>query len=313
MNRSFAPSRVGIAGFCFLVTMLFVSISAQGRSMGSSARHDRQFFRDIVANHFVVPPGASVFAIVEELSSNLGSTDSELRDDLSYAIIAAWLEHESLLSEAQLVALLEEWQTNLRSGIGEVGNDSVFRRSFSALCLASLAERDLRQAFLGEQRYRLLLTAAEFYLKNERDLRGYDPQKGWIHSTAHTADLLKSLAQNKFFSRRDQRDVLESIQQSVDSTAEVYTHGEQDRLAQTILVILQRSDADVALFEGWLGNLARSDASIWASTPANAGQMSRYQNHTYFLQALAARMSMESLSPAAQKGRDSVIELLRRR
>jgi hypothetical protein len=34
------------------------------------------------------------------------------------------------------------------------------------------------------------------YLRDERDLRGFDPKKGWMHATAHTADLLAELSRS---------------------------------------------------------------------------------------------------------------------
>ena len=37
------------------------------------------------------------------------------------------------------------------------------------------------------------------YLAAELDLRGIEPRVGWIHATAHTADLLKFLARNPRF------------------------------------------------------------------------------------------------------------------
>jgi hypothetical protein len=70
----------------------------------------------------------------------------------------------------------------------------VFKRSFSALCLASLIRRELSTPFLGPQRFQALLADALEYLRQERDLRGFDPRKGSIHATAHTADLLANLA-----------------------------------------------------------------------------------------------------------------------
>jgi uncharacterized protein DUF2785 len=49
-----------------------------------------------------------------------------------------------------------------------------------------------------------LLAAALAYLRDERDTRGFDPAKGWIHSTAHTADLVAALARNPQFTPADQ-------------------------------------------------------------------------------------------------------------
>jgi hypothetical protein len=54
----------------------------------------------------------------------------------------------------------------------EQGTDSVFKRAFSVICLAALAERDLKEPFLGRERFRTLLESGSTYLQDERELRG---------------------------------------------------------------------------------------------------------------------------------------------
>jgi hypothetical protein len=173
--------------------------------------HDREFWRAIAKNRYAVPEGQPIFPLLRELSGYLGSKDPELRDDLAYTITAVWIKHHQQFSTDELNSLLDDWRANLRVGLGESGTDSVLKRSFSALCLAALAERDLKAPFLTEERYRTLLADALAYLKGERDLRGFDPAIGWIHATAHTADLLTALAGNPFFHSEDQGRVLNAI------------------------------------------------------------------------------------------------------
>jgi hypothetical protein len=134
----------------FLVTaltpLLAATISlaaAPVRHLQNEPAHNRQFWRDIAKNHYAIPQGQQVFSLVRELSGYLGSPDPELRDDLAYSILDVWIVYRNQLSASELNSLESEWETNLRAGIGETGTDSVFRRSFSALCLAALAERDL--------------------------------------------------------------------------------------------------------------------------------------------------------------------------
>jgi len=160
--------------------------------------------------------------LVRELSGYLGSTDPELRDDLAYSILDAWIVYRNQLSATELNSLESDWEANLRAGIGETGTDSVFRRSFSALCLAALAERDLKSPFLGETGYRRLLDDSLSYLRQEQDLRGFDPAKGWIHSTAHTADLLAALAASPLFEVEDQARVLQAISERLSSASRFF-------------------------------------------------------------------------------------------
>jgi len=93
--------------------------------------------------------------------------------------------------------------------------------------------RELKTPFLGEERYRKLLAAAESYLKEERDLRGFDPVKGWIHATAHTADLLAALVGIRCLQSRTRQlcwgDLVEARR-----SGRGFCVGEQDRLANVL-------------------------------------------------------------------------------
>jgi hypothetical protein len=219
--------------------------------------HGREYWRSIVKNHFAVPSGQDAFPLVQELSGYFGSTDAELRDDLAYSILYSWIAEQKKLSSEQLLALFEKWQSNLRVGIGETGTDSVFLRSFSVLGLATLAERDLKDPFLGRDQFRTLLDSGLAYLHDERDLRGFDEKKGWMHATAHTADLLAELARNRFFTRKDQERVLTAIAQRLATADKIYTNGEQDRLANVAAAIVARQDFDSVLWRTWIADIDR--------------------------------------------------------
>src|ERR1051325_334535 len=244
-------SRRLLAIVCFIGVVCVPEARGQGTTTGQSG-HDREYWRQIAKNHYAVPPGQEVFPLARELSGYLGSPDPELRDDLAYSMLATWIVRQKKLSVEQLVTLLEEWKTNLQASIGETGTDSIFKRSFSALCLSALAARDLKAPFLGENRFRALLNGALTYLRDEHDLRGFDAQKGWIHATAHTADLLAALAENKFFTKQDQERVLKAITQRLATANEIFSYGEQDRLANVAAVIASREDFDNGRVNTWV-------------------------------------------------------------
>ena len=305
------------------VTVLVSCVLAAGSMVGAQSpapavntaptrAPDRQYFRDIAAHQFAVPSGASAFALAQQLTPWLASPDPTLRDDLAYTILDQWIRHGQLNNE-QLPTLLPQLQQNLTSGIGESGTDSVFKRSFSALTLASFAERDLQQPFLSPAQYRALLASALAYLHDERDTRGFDPAKGWIHSTAHTADLLAALARNPLFTPADQPTVFSSIEQRLRSAGHIYTFGEQDRLAVALLCVITRDDFQLAAFQGWLESL-QQDAVVWHNSPPDPVQLALFENHTYLLEALLARMPTQTpLSPAATQARDRARAVLRKR
>jgi Protein of unknown function (DUF2785) len=275
--------------------LLFLSIMLA--AVVASA-HDRQFWESIAQQYYAVPGGESSSALARELSALLASPDSELRDDLAYSILTHWIR-AGKLSNADLISLSDEWRANLRKNIGESGNDSVLQRSFSALCLSEIAARDAKSPFLGVDRYHGLLSDALTYLNQERDLRGYEMKVGWIHATAHTADLLEALAENPALTTPEQERILNAISQRLATATVIYTHGEQDRLALAVLAIIERADFQKEAFARWLQQMQQEDAGMWKLSPIPLQEMSGYQNDSYMLESLAARMAARNASAAS--------------
>jgi hypothetical protein len=291
---------------------ILCSLAATPAAHTQAVSHDSQYFHEIAAHHYAVPPGASAFALAQELTPWLASPDPVLRDELAYTILDIWVRHK-MLTDEQLLTLLPPLQQNLISGIGESGTDSVFKRSFSALTLASFAQRNVQQPFLSPAQYRALLAAAFAYLRDERDNRGFDPAKGWIHATAHTADLLAALTRDPRFTPADQQALFAAVEHRLHSTTGIYSYGEQDRLAVALLSVITRDDFQLAGFQNWL-TTAQQDSVVWQKSPPDPVQLALFENHNYLLEALLARMpSQTPLSPAAAQARDAAREALRQR
>jgi hypothetical protein len=297
---------------CLLVIALAsaTSVGIPSWAQAKRASHDREFWRSIAASHYAVPAGQSAFDLSQELSGLLSSADPELRDDLAYSILAHWIRSPQLLNPEQLTGLETQWRSNLRIGIGENGTNTVLVRSFSALCLSSIAERELKTPFFGAENYHSLLSDALQYLHDERDLRGYDGKLGWIHATAHTADLLQALAMNPMLSHDEQARIFDAITERLRTAPEVFSQGEQDRLAQTMVAILDRKDGDRQLFDSWLSAVDAADKAVWKVTPLKPERLAVYQNHTYLLQALFVRLSLQPSLGASSDVTQRVLKLL---
>ena len=302
-----------IAVFVSLLLMAEATWPQTSTADQAKTTHDREFWRAIPKNRFVVPEGQAVYPLLHELSGYLGSKDPELRDDLAYTIIAVWIHRQKEISAGELNSLADEWRANLGVGIGESGTDSVLKRSFSALCLSSLAERDSKTPFLGEQRYRELLTSALAYLKDERDLRGFDPVLGWIHATAHTADLLAALAANTLLRIEDQARVLEAIAMRLISAHEIFAYGEQDRLALAAATIARRKDFDAAAFDRWLTALDAADQTVWKDSPPKIELLQNFENDSYMLRSLAVDLCEGPANSGVSGARAAVMKVLQRR
>lgn len=287
-------------------TLLFV--------IGASAEppHDRSFWQAIAKNKYAVPEGQSADALAHELSGLLASPDPELRDDLAYSILTTWIyRRNSPISTPTLISLTDEWRGNLKSGLGESGTNSVLKRSFSALCLSAMAEREAQLPFMGADRYHPLVVEAVTYLNAERDLRGYDARLHWIHATAHTADLLAALAKSPLLAKQEAASILAAIDERLSTAPGVYTQGEQDRLAAAVVAVIRRSDFDSSTFGPWLDRIKNEDRDVWSATTPES--LARYQNHNYMLQALAVRISFEPESQRATDYKQAVLALVRTR
>ena len=281
-------------------------------TLSAQSQHDRSYWQAIAKNKYAVPERESADALAHELSALLASPDPELRDELAYSILTTWIYRKnSPISTTTLISLTDDWRANLKSGLGESGTNSVLKRSFSALCLSSMANREAKLPFMGAERYHQLVGEAVFYLNAERDLRGYDAKLHWIHATAHTADLLAALAKSQLLTQPEAGGILAAVAQRFSTAPEVYTQGEQDRLAATVVTIIRRQDFDPSTFGPWLEKIQNEDRDVWTATTLES--LARFQNHNYMLQALTARISLEPDSPKMTEYRQKVLALLRTR
>jgi len=272
--------------------------------------HDRAFWQSIAKNHYSVPQGESADALAPELSALLGSPDPELRDDLAYSILAHWI-YRNNLSTAALTQLTDEWTSNLQLGLGESGTNSVLKRSFSALCLAEVPKSEKKKPFLGSVRYHALLAQAIRYLQAERDLRGYDEELHWIHATAHTADLLAALAGSPMLTKEEGAAILRAVAARLSTAPQVYTQGEQDRLAAAVVAVVRRNDFERSNFDAWLAGIQLEDRDVWTATTLQ--NLARYQNHQYLLQALTVRLLLETPAQPLEAYRKEVLKVLAER
>lgn len=234
-----------------------------------------------------VPAGESAAGLVREAIGLLGSPDPVWRDDVGYGVIVSCVYQKKLLDAGQRREVIDTLTGNLRRGIGEVGTDSVLLRSFSALDLSILAALEVQDPVLDGDGYRRLLDDALAYLAAERDLRGIDPRVGWIHATAHTADLLKFLARDPRFTPADQARLLDAawLRMTAPGTP-VFTHAEDERLAAALLSVARRPDFDPASLEPWLERFVALEKNVWQQSPPEPTALDAAQNARNLLRSL---------------------------
>ena len=262
-----------------------------------------------------VPEGGSAAALVDEAVGFLGSRSSEWRDEIGYGVVASCVYQKRALSGEERRALVERLTGNLLRGVGESGTDSVLLRSFSALDLSILAALEDEAPALDAAGYRRLVDAAFAYLRDERDLRALEPGVGWIHATAHTADLLKFLARDARFAPADAQRLLEAVAAKlITPGAPVFTHAEEERLAAAVASLVRRSDFDLGILDPWLGRFVAAEKQVWREAPPQQALLDAAQNGRSFLRCLYVTLSLPAAAtpgtPAPPPTREKVLATL---
>jgi len=272
----------------------------------AAERRGKAFWKTLTAE-CAVPAGESAAGLVNEAVSLLGSPDSEWRDDVGYSVVATCVYRKKRLEPEERRALVTLLSENLRRGIGETGNDGVLRRSFSALDLSILAALELQDPALDAAGYARLLDDGLAYLKDERDLRGLEPRVGWIHASAHTADLLKFLARDARFKPQDQARLLDAAWSKLTAPgAPVFTHAEDERLAAALVSVVRRSDFDPASLDPWLERFVALEKQVWTRMPPDSATLDASQNARNLLRSFHALLSFAE--PAAAGGQAATRE-----
>jgi hypothetical protein len=250
--------------------------------------HEKAFWYAIRDSDYAVPGDYVIDELTVELNDYLGSPDNELRDDIAYNTLGSWII-AGKYSNDQLRDLLAKWSGNLAVGIGEQETESVLLRSFSALMLSILVYRDWKEPYLTEAEMETLLNTVLNYFANERDIRGFDEKLGWLHSAAHTADILKFFARNPKSSVSQHQRIMDAIADKITvKQAHIYNNGEDERMVLAVLDVLKRGTLEEAATTAWLDRfIAVADAVKAAQSDGFQPDMhGMYKNTKEFLRSL---------------------------
>lgn len=293
--------------FATVVSVTVLPVFPQSGS-GQTTTHDKAFWQAVVRDGFKVPAAAPLPALIGELNTMLGSPDPELRDDIAYSVLANWIYRQRIVPVEERLRLLETWERQLTSGIGERDTPTVIRRSFSALSLGVLVILDNEAPYLDRAVFARVLESAITYLKAERDVRGFDARFGWLHSVAHTADLLKFLARNPHLQVAEQALILNAIAEKLSVVDTPLVHGEPERLARAVQSVVARPDFDEAGFVAWL----KAMAPIRRTTPPTAATLAIDQNRRDLRVSLFMVLSTDRRDlPGLVRARTLLLESLR--
>ena len=290
------------------VALAAVAVSAAAQTPSSS----RESWIALAKAGFGVPEGRAAVDMLVEMNALLASSDPVLRDDVAYSAAERWILRDRRLSPADLRRLLQLWTANLDDGLGEARGERVFKRSFSALCLSLIAAADLSAPFLEPAEARAFFDRMLDYFQRERDLRGFDPVHGWMHTVAHTSDTLKFLARNPKLAAGSDARLLAAARAKIESHDAVFTWGENDRLALALHSAVRRSDADAAALAAWIQHWVDEHRGLWANGPqVDPRRFAVVENAKQVMRSLHAALSMDTTpTPTGDAARQALVAAL---
>lgn len=277
-----------------------------GSAVSAAPAHNSEFWKSIFEHKFEVPAGESAGSLALEIADLAASTDPALRDGCGYEILAKWTYGDHRLNANELEALRKKLIPAMTSHIGESGNDSIFRRSFSALYTSILAAEDLKTPFLSSETFKETLDTALRCYAEEKDLRGYVPVKGWAHATAHVADLLRFLSRNEKLSVDQQKQIVSGIAQRARTMGLVLTWGEDARMAAALFSLVNRKDFDSSGFDDWFKSLVTENKNLWSGPAIDPKVYVSVRAQGNILTHLAARIGAQKDSNVPGAFRDNL-------
>lgn len=196
---------------------------------------------------------SDTFPFVLEMINEIGSLDAQLRDDLIYTTLSHWIPGHSLSANEleQLIPLILD-KNHLLFKLGEINTDSVFTRSFSMLVIPLLLMRHRESPCLSSESIHEIKEKVFFNVREERDYRGYDEEKGWAHAIAHAADALDDLAQCSELDKNDLINILDLVYEKMTITDRIYSDGEDERMVTAIVTVLNRRVLTQSYVEQWI-------------------------------------------------------------
>ena len=235
-------------------------------------------WQQVLASGGALPDRASRAEAVAGLCEALRSPDPVLRDEQAYALLARWIPG---LDPQEQHALGDTMAARF-------GDPQIQARAFAPLILAEIVSQ-------GEYDPRWLAAFADWY-PAETDLRGYDPELGWLHAVAHGADLLGA------FGRHPGVDPVAlpglATARLLAPTSYVFAHQEDDRLGFAVGQTLLRGELSEAQAVQWLDPIAAAFAAGEPGpVPAFASNAMRTLRVVYLLADRGVRPQWNSGDP----------------
>ena len=214
---------------------------------------------EIRENDWAIPTGIDVHQFALEMMDNIGSTDSELRDELILELVCTMII-EKVLPKEQIRERLDISLSDkhLFYKLGEEEDDSVFNRAFTILIIRWIIyyHNTFGEDLLSEEEMLKVFEDVIRYVRLEKDTRGYVQDKGWAHSIAHSGDALRTFALCNYLKEEQLMKILEVVKEKVNITYYVYINEETERLVSAAVNVIERKVLSEQEVVSWIRSFA---------------------------------------------------------
>jgi hypothetical protein len=254
------------------------------------------FWEQVLADGLKVPADRPLDEMTADLTRMLGDPDPDVRDGIAFPTLGTWI-HDGVYDDL-LRGLGDGMCAGLDVGLGRTDDDSVFRRSFSALVLTECIDRDTAADLLTTEQVLRWGDRIASWLVRERDLRGFVAGKGWAHAVAHGADALGALMRSPRIGRMELVVLLDVLADRLLLPTEAFfVAGEDDRLAAACLHGLRRDLVGLDVLEPWVARIAAG------SVPSGSVDEHPFHvagNAQSFLRSLHLQLALSPAQPAVR-------------
>lgn len=220
--------------------------------------------------------------LVLSLPDCLENPDPAVRDGYAYETLSGLLRGEAVGPET-LRPLKAELLARLARADEDAGG---FRGPFAALALAEVARTDRIAPWMDESERSALIAAAQTYLADLTDYRGFSDTEGWRHGVAHTADLLMQLSLNPQLTKPQAEAILAAIALKVSTPDHAYIFGESERLAAPVMYLAQRELFTGEEWTAWFTGLWPADDPLREVAYRSEAALARLHNLRAFSEAV---------------------------
>jgi hypothetical protein len=179
-----------------------------------------------------------------QLLAMLRSPDPAERDDVAYVALTRRIAGGA--EDGALVELGDELAQRLT-------DPEIQARTFAALLLGEVVARDTQTGRATAEAVLRWRDAFARWYPDEKDLRGWDEQLGWLHAVAHGADALAAFGRSPRLRPDDLVALLDTARaRLLADTDYVLRDQEDDRLGYALALVLARQELCEDDSIGWL-------------------------------------------------------------